>query len=121
MKTRAIAIVVLIAVGLFFCGKHIILQIHIKFARGQVTIFKQMTDETLLDSSPSGIGRRLNYVNSYYPSGSKQPTGSDLDIIVECARSNAVTVIIQRLRDVTEEDLGDDPAEWIEKYHSQKR
>jgi hypothetical protein len=58
----------------------------------------------------------LEYVVGYYPSGSKQETGSQLDRMVERESARAVKEIIAYLRTKTGEDLGANPKPWIQKY-----
>jgi hypothetical protein len=59
---------------------------------------------------------RLRYVISYYPSGSKQRTGSKLDRVVERHRTAVVRDIVAHLRRTTGQDLGEGPEPWIQKY-----
>jgi hypothetical protein len=58
----------------------------------------------------------LEYVVSYYPSGTKLATGSEIDRVVEGYRAAVARDIIGRLRALTGDDLGDDPDPWIKKY-----
>ncbi len=58
----------------------------------------------------------LNGAVQYYPSGTKQITGSHLDFLVEQIRANAVREIIADLKTKTGEDLGEEPDAWIRKY-----
>ncbi|HEY1173720.1 MAG TPA: hypothetical protein VGH19_20315 [Verrucomicrobiae bacterium] len=58
----------------------------------------------------------LDYVNSYYPSGSKQESGSRLDRMVEYNRTMATRDIIAYLCTKTGEDLGENPEAWVRKY-----
>jgi hypothetical protein len=58
----------------------------------------------------------LAYAVGYYPSGTKQETGSRLDRMVEQARTVAIYEIVAHLRARTGEDLGAGPEVWIQKY-----
>ena len=69
-----------------------------------------------LQSSATDAADCLQYVVNYYPSGTKQPTGSRLDRIVERERKQVIGEIINYLRIKTGESLGEDPEIWIEKY-----
>jgi hypothetical protein len=91
------------------------LKIRVAFASEQTQIFDDMRAQAL-QSDPTGAVGCLEYVVSYYPSGSKQETGSRLDRIVERERAVAVRDILAYLRAKSGEDLGDDPEKWIEKY-----
>ena len=58
----------------------------------------------------------LGYTHNYYPSGSKQVTGSQLDEIVERARTAAENQIIVLLRRRCDEDFGNDAEIWIREF-----
>lgn len=110
-------IAVLVAVTL--CGtlawKHTMLGLHVAFASGQFSIFEEMRVKAL-KSNPTEAAGCLEYVVSYYPSGTKQDRGSHLDRMVEQARDLTIREIIRDLRSKTGEDLGEKPEEWIRKY-----
>lgn len=91
------------------------LQIRVAFASEQTQIFMEMRTRAL-QSSLSGAADCLQYVTCYYPSGTKQETGSQLDRMVERERMKAVHDIIAYMRTKTDQDLGDDPSAWIQKY-----
>jgi len=91
------------------------LKIHVAFASEQTQIFDEMRSKALQSDAASAAGC-LQYVVNYYPSGSKQETGSRLDRIVERERTLAVRDIISHLRAKTGQDLGDNPDTWIQKY-----
>jgi hypothetical protein len=69
-----------------------------------------------LQSDAAGAAGCLGYVVGYYPTGTKQTTGSRLDRIVERERTIAERDIIAYLRAKTGEDLGLNPEVWIGKY-----
>ena len=95
------------------------LTVEVAFADDQIVIFEEMTTQP--DKVALRRGRRLipHIVSiGYYPSGSKQQTGSSLDRMVERQRAQAVREIITSLRLKTGEDLGDRPEEWIRKFHA---
>lgn len=96
--------------------------IAIGFACEQTQIFADMRLQAL-ESTPSRAADCLSYVVSYYPSGTKQETGSPLDEIVERARQEAVASIIAHLRHTTGDDRGTTAEPWITKYgtHSSSR
>lgn len=48
-------------------------------------------------------------------------TNGPLDRIIENERARQVRQLIEYLRKTTGEDLGDDPAKWIEKYSAQQK
>jgi hypothetical protein len=64
---------------LFKCYyEHIPLSLRVAFADDQIQIFDEMRTKALR-SSPSEAVNHLEYVVSYYPSGTKQISGSRLD------------------------------------------
>jgi hypothetical protein len=91
------------------------LKLRLAFASEQVHIFDEMRDKAL-HSDASGAAGCLEYVVNYYPSGTKQQSGSRLDRMVESARTQSVREILACLRAKTGEDLGADPEPWINKY-----
>ncbi len=99
---------------LFWSFEH--LNFQSKFANEQTLIFDQMRTKALQSSSPADIADCLGYVFNYYPSGTKQKAGSNLDHVVERHRTTVIRDIIAQLRQTTGQDLGEQPAHWIQKY-----
>jgi hypothetical protein len=91
------------------------LHLRLAFASEQTQIFEEMRTKALKSGVAEAAGC-LEYVTAYYPSGTKQVTGSRLDRIVERERAAAVRDIIAYLRKQTTSDLGDAPEPWVEKY-----
>lgn len=100
----------------FLAVKYIALKLSVAFADGQVKIFEDMKAAASGTTDPQKLSEQLKYVINYYPSGSKQAIGTQLDRIVETARSNAVAAIIFRLRATTGKDLGSDSWKWLKEY-----
>jgi hypothetical protein len=95
--------------------RHEYLKIRISLASEQTKIFNEMRIQAL-KSAPEDAANSLEYLMRYYPSGSKQEKGSRLDIMVEHERQLAARDIMAYLRNKTNEDLGDNPQTWIQKY-----
>jgi hypothetical protein len=91
------------------------LRFEVAFADDQTAIFAEMRARAA-GADAAEAARCLAYVVSYYPSGTKQRTGSRLDRIVERNRAAAVSEIIWRLKARTGQDLGDDPQAWIDRF-----
>jgi hypothetical protein len=91
------------------------LKLRVAFASEQTQIFEEMRTKAL-QSDPAGAAGCLEYVAGYYPSGSKQDSGSRLDRIVERERALTERDIIAYLRTRTGEDLGTNSEAWIQKY-----
>jgi len=91
------------------------LKVRVTFASEQTQIFEEMRTQAL-QSDATGAAGCLEYVVGYYPSGSKQETGSRLDRMVERERALAVRDIVAYLRTKTGQDLGESPEAWIQKY-----
>lgn len=109
-----VVVVSLIAACKFFWDAAM-LHVHVAYASEQTEIFDNMRKEAL-SASPGGAAQSLEYVVGYYPSGTKQVRGSQLDQMVERARTNAILEIISDLRKKTGEDLGDDAEKWVQKH-----
>src|SRR4051794_13622386 len=67
--------------------------LEVVFADEQTAVFEEMTTRALR-SHPAEAADCLQYVVSYYPSGSKQRAGTRLDRLVERQRARAVREII---------------------------
>ena len=91
------------------------LKLRLAFASEQTQIFDEMRTKALKSGVAEAAGC-LEYVANYYPSGTKQVTGSRLDRMVERERAAAVRDIIACLRKQTASDLGDAPEAWVDKY-----
>ncbi len=96
-------------------------QIQIAFAAEQTAIFDQMVDKARdsLSQTPPDCAQAadcLNYLHFYYPSGTKQTTGTSLDQIVERHRSLCIAEVVRLLREATGEDHGESAELWIERF-----
>jgi hypothetical protein len=67
--------------------------LHVAFADEQIEIFEDMVQKSSVATKADEIALFRQYTQSYYPSGTKQITGSKLDFIVETARKNALARI----------------------------
>lgn len=92
---------------------YVLLSVRLAFAEDQIRIFDDMRIKASQSDANGSVGC-LEYVLNYYPSGTKQIRGSQLDRIVETARANAVARILSDLRHKTGNDFGDDPQRWID-------
>jgi len=92
------------------------LKLRVSFADDQIRIFDEMKVSSNTTSDPHRLTGFLAYAVNYYPSGSKQTTGTRLDRIVETGRSNAIAEIVIRLQNITGKSLGSDPQKWIAEY-----
>ncbi len=91
------------------------------FVDEQTRSFESQREFAVRSSSPEEIVGALANVVGYYPSGTKQTAGSRLDRIVERQRASAIREIIAHLRKHTDQNLGDLPEPWIQKYTRQSR
>ncbi len=90
--------------------------LHVKLADEQVKVFYEKRTQSLQSSIPKEIAGNLEYVISYYPSGTKQKEGTILDQGVERSRRMVIKDIVNHLRQVTNGDLNEKPEFWIQKY-----
>src|SRR5438105_15566668 len=74
------------------------LTIHVSFADDQTEIFEEMRAKAVSAADPHEAAGYLEYAVNYYPSGTKQDSGSRLDRVVERARRSAIREIIAHLR-----------------------
>jgi len=124
--TNRVALILGLLAAVLFLGCIILVwqygwqHIEIMFADEQTSIFDEMRTQAEQVTSVDEIVGSLQYVVHYYPSGTKQRPGTRLDRIVERHRAAVVRAILVHLRQVTGQDLGDDPELWIE-AHQQRR
>jgi hypothetical protein len=90
--------------------------IRVSMAHDQITIVEEMRQRASETHSESEAAGYLQYAIHYYPSGTKQIRGSQLDEMVEISRRGAIRDMIARLRLLTGRDLGEDPEAWIKAY-----
>jgi hypothetical protein len=98
-----------------FFWKFGMLQIRVAWAGSQVEIFSDMSRKAAASGAPEAV-EYLEYVVGYYPSGTKQVSGSTLDRMVETSRARAIQEIIMHLRSKTGEDLGTNAEPWLLKF-----
>ena len=96
-------------------AKHFALVLQLAIVNDQSEIFAEMREKALR-SDPAEAAGYLEFVVSYYPSGTKLTHGSMADRIVERDRACAVSDIIAYLRAKTGLDLGADPGPWIKRF-----
>ena len=113
---RVLAIVFVIGLVGYLLIANGMLGIQCSFAEEQTRVFFSCRDGALKSSHHEAAGY-LQYVVAYYPSGTKQDSGSRLDIVVERVRKEMIRQIIADLRTKTGRDLGDDPQKWIDVYN----
>jgi hypothetical protein len=110
------SIILLVVLSSFFATEYGLLKLRVAFADGQVKVFEDMRKTANGTTDPRKLSGQLQYVLDYYPSGSKQVTGTRLDRVVEAARSNSIAAIIARLRVTTGKDLGNGARSWLSEY-----
>jgi hypothetical protein len=115
--TIGLGMIIVILIFLLFslAVDYVPLKIRVALASEQVEIFEESRVRALM-SDPQEAIKHLSSAVNYYPSGSKQITGSRLDLLVEQARDSSIREIIAYLRQTTGEDLGDEAKPWIDKY-----
>jgi hypothetical protein len=96
------------------------LRLRIAWALDQVQIF-EIDCTNLQKATPLALAARMEDIVTYYPSGTKQVEGSQLDRVVEGCRRSACRVLMAELRCRTGLDLGDDPQTWIEHFRSAEK
>lgn len=80
-------------VGTLGWWKYISLHARVSLAEDQTAYFQEIVDELKNSVAPHDFVGASNAIAIYYPSGSKQRPGSNLDRIVERARSIAMNEI----------------------------
>jgi hypothetical protein len=93
-------------------GRFAVRELQIKFAGEQVALFDEMVDKAIALADEDQVRRVRQYIEWYYPSGTKQKENSELDSIVESARRAACARIeahIIELKSRTERGQRKDP------------
>jgi len=83
------------------------------YANQQIADFETLRGKALRGSRVEAI-ECLEAVLAFYPSGTIQTAGSQLDRMVERSRESAAREIVRHLRRNSPKDLGDDPQVWID-------
>lgn len=96
--------------------QHTLLQIRVGMAADRVRIFEEMKAAAAQSTDPREICSHLGYVLHYYPSGTTQIQGSQLDHIIETARASSIDTITARLQQITGKDFGRDVERWTKEY-----
>ena len=113
----SVVVAVLFAIlSAWFFVDYGIQHVRLGLAHSYVTIFEVMRESALETTDPSEAVGRMRGTIGYYPSGSTLVPDSKLDDMVEAARAHVVRDIIDHLRKIAPEDLGDDSDAWLEKY-----
>ncbi len=68
-----------------------VIYLHVALAEEQTRFFQEAQVEGLARRTPKEAREFMEAIRIYYPSGSKQKTGTRLDLVVERARSNAIS------------------------------
>jgi hypothetical protein len=125
MSRRAawiLALLLILALGLagYWFVRHGWLRVQAALAEEQTLYFEEAMEKGLQSSRPEDIVGYMNGIMNYYPTGTKQTTGSHLDHMVERARRLAVDDLIRHLKSKTGLELGNDPEKWIERFGTEK-
>ncbi len=91
-----------------------------RFAKDQVQVIEETRNRALQADVFEEL-KCLEYITGYYPSGTKQTTGSSLDYIVERFRKGAIKDVISDLRMKSGKDLGNKPEDWINELKREER
>ena len=92
------------------------MKISIAFGVDQIDVFDQMLIKAKNSEDPRKICEFFDYVISHYPSRTKQEKHTKLNHIVKKHRSQTVELMIVRLENVTGQNLGADPQDWVKFY-----
>lgn len=77
---------------------HLRLRVELVHAEDQIQVFRQSRNDAV-GAAPHEIQAHIRYVEAYYPSDTKQQTGTRLDNIVEAVRADCLRDMQLRLQD----------------------
>ncbi len=78
-------------IGLLGWWRYSVIFLHAALAEEQTRFFEEAQVEGLTRRTPKEAREFMEAIRIYYPSGSKQQAGTRLDMVVERARSNAIS------------------------------
>lgn len=117
---RATILAFLVVAGLLGVTWHLLMKCAIQQANERdswsAIVGYGRTRDVALRSEPK-IAAEMLYSIAYLPA---RRTDTPLERIVDRERDRDIHLVIEYLRNKTGEDLGDDPAKWIEKYDPQE-
>ena len=97
-------IITILCISVASCalGVYIEQQVRVSFAHEQISLFwefSQRAEDALLRSPPDIQGARgvIRAIEVYYPTGTKQRSGTQLDEIVEISRRHSISRITSML------------------------
>lgn len=89
---QKVIVVSLVALGCVGWWKFLDLRMRAALAEEQIRYFSEVVEQAAADPG-TNIQLYVEGINNYYPSGSKQKAGSQLDAIVERCRTKAMEEI----------------------------
>jgi hypothetical protein len=95
-RAREIAIVLLAVAGCIGWWKYLDVRIHAALAEEQTRFFDEALQQAAQHKTTEQIAADIEAVRIYYPSGTKQRTGSHLDQMVERVRAHAIKQLEER-------------------------
>jgi hypothetical protein len=86
----------ILAVGVFLFAllgwwRYLEIRMHAALAEEQTLFFEESLGEGLKRQNAAEVLKFIDAIRIYYPTGSKQKAGTHLDLMVERARSNAIS------------------------------
>jgi hypothetical protein len=96
-QLKNIAIALLAILAIWGWGRYTEIRLRAALAEEQTQFFEEVVEQALQRTNSQDIAADIEAIRIYYPAGSKQRTGSHLDLIVERARKEA----IRRLQEAT--------------------
>lgn len=76
--------------------RYFAIRVRVSLAEEQTRYFQEAVERGIMVGSPQEVDGFIEAIERYYPSGSKQLTGSHLDVMVERARAGAVATLRER-------------------------
>ncbi len=105
-RVKEIIIVFLAVVVCCAWWDNLDIRIRVAMAEDQIQFFDEVVQSSVQKKSVEEIPSGIEAIRIYYPSGSKQRTGSHLDRMVERARTNAITKLEEQAARLRTESKG---------------
>ena len=81
--------------AIYFAISNSLLKAKISYAKDQIEVINTIKNNVKNKKDKTFIMESIKEIRNYYPSGTKQITGSNLDIIVEKEREEAVQYLLK--------------------------
>lgn len=85
-------------------------------AQGKVETIAKLKESALNSTNASVVIENLDYILWFCSPGKDKGAESTLDVLVENYQRSATSEMVGHLKQITGQNLGDDPKGWVDTY-----